>query len=163
MLACFGCRYVPEALDTVRVTVHNDRDALYVFQLQYDGFPNTLPDMVVNGEVRRHRRTLCFAWTTFVSVGYPSHLAVQSTSMTGPRVQAAYDGHSKTLGSDRGVGPFSLFLKRFCRCSARKAKTCARHCLISNCAEEWQVQVVSHLGVVLWVNLCVGHRWSTAT
>ena len=31
--------------------MHGDRNALYVFKLRYDGHPNTLPDMVYNGEV----------------------------------------------------------------------------------------------------------------
>ena len=31
--------------------MHNDRNALYVFKLRYDGYPNTLPDMLYNGEV----------------------------------------------------------------------------------------------------------------
>ena len=38
----------------VRAVVHNDRDALYVFQLQFvEGSENDkLPNMVENGEVR---------------------------------------------------------------------------------------------------------------
>ena len=51
MLVSSGRRYVPDALDTIRATVHGDRNALYVFKLRYDGHPNTLPDMVYNGEV----------------------------------------------------------------------------------------------------------------
>ncbi|CAL5225566.1 g8405 [Coccomyxa viridis] len=45
--------YTPDALAMVRAVVHNDRDALYVFQLQFvEGSENDkLPNMVENGEI----------------------------------------------------------------------------------------------------------------
>ena len=50
--ARFGRRYTPDALAMVRAVVHNDREALYVFQLQFVDGDNTLPNMIENGEVR---------------------------------------------------------------------------------------------------------------
>ena len=50
--ARFGRRYMPDALAMVRAVVHNDREALYVFQLQFVEGDGTLPNMVENGEVR---------------------------------------------------------------------------------------------------------------
>ena len=47
-----GCRYAAGALAMVRAVVHNDREALYVFQLQIADTDTTIPNMVENGEVR---------------------------------------------------------------------------------------------------------------
>ena len=47
-----GCRYVPDALSTVRAVVSNDWDALYVFQLQMAESPGSrIPNIHQGGEV----------------------------------------------------------------------------------------------------------------
>ena len=47
-----NCRYVPDALSTVRAVVSNDWDALYVFQLQMAESPGSrIPNIHQGGEV----------------------------------------------------------------------------------------------------------------
>ena len=48
----WDCRYVPDALSTVRAVVSNDWDALYVFQLQMAESPGSrIPNIHQGGEV----------------------------------------------------------------------------------------------------------------
>ena len=42
----------------VRAVVHSDREALYVFQLQFSDNENRLPNMFENGEVGMHSQLL---------------------------------------------------------------------------------------------------------
>ena len=57
--------------------MHSDREALYVFQLQFSDNENRLPNMVENGEVGLHIQLYWLLWQRVVFTWAMLHAALR--------------------------------------------------------------------------------------